>query len=156
MLLHHTLAKCAPLLQAFKGATVKGGATQRPGAWRTLYFRSSLDMPRCCCSRILTTSKGVTMTRASVMPAAKPAPMRRTSDSLPSWRQPSPHQPALTSRLVPELQHIACHFRCNLPNAWPLLSPRNLPLGLKEVVNQLPPLSCAYTDVNHAAHACIE
>ena len=41
-------------------------------------------MPRCCCSRILTTSKGVTMTSASVMPAANPAPIRRTSDSLPS------------------------------------------------------------------------
>lgn len=41
-------------------------------------------MPRCCCNRILTTSNGVTMTRASVIPAAKPAPIRRTSDSFPS------------------------------------------------------------------------
>ena len=54
---------------------------------RTLYFKSSLDMPRCCWSRILTTSKGVTMTSASVMPAANPAPIRRTSDSFPSCHQ---------------------------------------------------------------------
>ena len=45
-------------------------------------------MPRCCCSRILTTSNGVTTTSASVMPAANPAPIRRISDSLPSCIQP--------------------------------------------------------------------
>mmetsp|Transcript_19368 Transcript_19368/g.49271 ORF Transcript_19368/g.49271 Transcript_19368/m.49271 type:complete len:314 (-) Transcript_19368:134-1075(-) len=49
-----------------------------------LYFRVSLAVPFCCCSLILTTSKGVTMISASVMPAMKPAAMRRPSVSLPS------------------------------------------------------------------------
>ena len=76
-------------------------------------------MPRCCCSRILTTSKGVTMTRASVMPAAKPAPMRRTLDSFPSCRQPDPLQPTAPSGSASGSQHahVARQSRCNLPSA---------------------------------------
>jgi hypothetical protein len=50
---------------------------------RTLYFKSSLAIPFCCCKRILTTSKGVTMISASVIPALNPATSRLPSDSLP-------------------------------------------------------------------------
>lgn len=53
------------------------------GRQHTLYFMFSGLRPRCCCKRILTTSKGVTMTSASVMPAAKPAASRLVSVKCP-------------------------------------------------------------------------
>ena len=66
---------------------------QCSGPW---YFMADLSIPRCCCSRILTTSNGVTITSASVMPEAKPAAIRRPSTEAggsfyqtPSWQQGS-------------------------------------------------------------------
>jgi len=61
-----------------------------PSSPRTLYLSPDLAHPFCCCSRILTTSKGVTISSASVMPAMKPAAILRTSPSLPwgSRRRP--------------------------------------------------------------------
>ena len=53
----------------------------------TLYRSAALLLPCCCWSRILTTSKGVTIMSASVTPAAKPAAMRRELFSLPSCMQ---------------------------------------------------------------------
>ena len=50
---------------------------------RTLYRSNSLLVPFCCCSLIFTTSKGVTTTKASVMPAAKPAEARLKLDRSP-------------------------------------------------------------------------
>lgn len=49
----------------------------------TLYRSASLLVPFCCCSLILTTSKGVTMMSASVMPAEKPAAALLISDRSP-------------------------------------------------------------------------
>jgi hypothetical protein len=43
----------------------------------TWYFMVSLHIPFCCCSRILTTSKGVTMTSASVTPGPPQQPAHR-------------------------------------------------------------------------------
>lgn len=56
----------------------------------TLYRSAALLLPCCCWSRILTTSKGVTIMSASVTPAAKPAAMRRELFSLPSCMQRGP------------------------------------------------------------------
>lgn len=56
-----------------------------PSVWQhTLYRNSSLLVPFCCCSLILTTSKGVTMIKASVIPAANPAPALLKLDKFPS------------------------------------------------------------------------
>ncbi len=69
---------------ALRESHLGSGSRTGPSKQRTLYLSWCGASPFCCCSRILTTSKGVTMTKASVMPAEKPAAMRRASVSLPA------------------------------------------------------------------------
>mmetsp|Transcript_20111 Transcript_20111/g.56543 ORF Transcript_20111/g.56543 Transcript_20111/m.56543 type:complete len:301 (+) Transcript_20111:130-1032(+) len=78
----------------------------RPTAWAGPRYLAAAP-PSCFCSRILTTSKGVTTSSASVTPAPKPAAMRRASESRPCSSRRAPWYRAL----VP-MRMLYLHVRC--------------------------------------------